>query len=212
MQESGMIPVFNHPDPEVCKAIIKACYDGGLRVFEFTNRSNTAYDVFVQIMEFVSAEMPDMLVGVGSIIDSETTAKFITAGAAFIISPAMIPEMASTCHEHNILWSPGCGTVTEIVQARNNGAIITKLFPGEQVGGPSFVKAVLGPLPHCLLMPTGGVAPEKENLSAWFKAGVCCVGMGSKLFPKKWIEDKEYHKITALVKQTLKTIEEIRTS
>jgi len=212
MKESGMIPVFNHPELEVCKSIVKACYDGGLRVFEFTNRSSSAYDVFVELIQYVRLEMPDMIMGVGSIIDPETTTKFILAGAEFIVSPAMIPEMAEICNQEEILWAPGCGTVTEIVMAQNNGADIAKLFPGEQVGGPGFVKSVLGPMPWSLLMPTGGVSPEKENLTNWFNAGVCCVGMGSKLFPKEWISNGEYDSITNLVKNTLMIIEDIRTA
>jgi 2-dehydro-3-deoxyphosphogluconate aldolase/(4S)-4-hydroxy-2-oxoglutarate aldolase len=210
LKESGMIPVFNHPDLAVCKSVVKACYDGGLRTFEFTKRSESAYDVFVELVKYVRAEMPDMLLGVGSIIDAPTTTKFILAGADFIVSPAMIPEMAAVCCQEDILWAPGCGTVSEIVQAQNLGADIAKLFPGEQVGGPKFVKAVLGPLPWSLLMPTGGVTPEKENLKAWFDAGVVCVGMGSNLFPKEWINAGEYTKITALVKNTLATIHDIR--
>lgn len=212
MKESGMIPVFNHPDLEVCKSVVKACYDGGLRVFEFTKRSESAYDVFVELVKFVRAEMPDMLVGVGSIIDAPTTTKFILAGADFIVSPAMIPEMAAVCCQEQILWAPGCGTVSEIVQAQNHGADIAKLFPGEQVGGPKFVKAVLGPMPWSLLMPTGGVSPEKENLKAWFDAGVVCVGMGSKLFPKEWISNGEFEKVAELVRSTLQIIEEIKNS
>lgn len=206
-----MIPVFNHPNKDVCKSIVKACYDGGLRVFEFTNRSQSAYAVFVELIKYVRSDMPDMLIGVGSIIDSKTTTKFIQAGADFIVSPAMIPKMAEICNQEEVAWAPGCGTVTEIVTAQNHGADIAKLFPGEQVGGPGFVKSVLGPMPWSLLMPTGGVSPDKENLTAWFNAGVCCVGMGSKLFPTDWINNGEYDKITNLVKNTLKIIEEIRT-
>jgi len=212
MRESGMIPVFNHPELDVCKSVVKACYDGGLRTFEFTKRSESAYDVFVELIKFVRAEIPDMLMGVGSIIDAPTTSKFIMAGADFIVSPALVPEMAAECKDHDILWAPGCGTVSEIVQAQKLGADIAKLFPGEQVGGPAFVKAVLGPMPWSLLMPTGGVTPEKENLKAWFDAGVVCVGMGSNLFPKDWIKAGEYHKIAGLVKNTLATIHEIRNS
>lgn len=212
MRESGMIPVFNHPDLEVCKSVVRACYDGGLRTFEFTKRSESAYDVFVELVKFVRSEMPDMLMGVGSIIDAATTTKFILAGADFIVSPAMIPEMAAVCCQEDILWAPGCGTVTEIVQAQNLGADIVKVFPGTQVGGPGFVKAVLGPLPWSLIMPTGGVSTERENLEGWFGAGVICVGMGSNLFPKEWIKAGEYNKITGLVKNTLSIIKDIRNS
>lgn len=210
MKEAGMIPVFNHPDLKVCKSVVKACYDGGLRVFEFTKRSDGAYDVFVELIKYVRAELPEMLVGVGSIIDADTTTKFIHAGADFIVSPALVEEMGAVCHKADVAWSPGTGTLTEIVKAYKLGASIIKLFPGEQVGGPGFAKAALAPLPFLQLMPTGGVSPERENLKAWFDAGVICVGMGSNLFPKDWIAAGEYHKITALVKTTLATIKEIR--
>lgn len=208
--DSGMVPVYNHPDLETCKSVLKACYDGGLRVFEFTNRSESAYDVFVKLHKYAREEMPDMLIGVGSIIDAESTKRFIDAGADFIVSPAMIPEMAKVCTQEEVSWSPGCGTVTEVVAALNHGADIVKLFPGSQVGGPGFVKAVLGPLPGIKLMPTGGVSPDKANLESWFQAGVCCVGMGSKLFPKEWINNREFERLAKLVSSTLQIIEEIR--
>lgn len=212
MKESGMIPVFNHPDLEVCKSVIKACYDGGLRVFEFTNRSAGAYDIFVELRKFADKELPGMLIGVGSIIDGETTQKFIDAGADFIVSPALVEEMGAVCKEADFAWSPGTGTLTEIVKAYKLGADIIKLFPGSQVGGPGFAKAALAPLPFLQLMPTGGVSPDKENLTAWFKAGVVCVGMGSKLFPKDWISNGEFEKLAELVRSTLQIIKEIRNS
>jgi 2-dehydro-3-deoxyphosphogluconate aldolase/(4S)-4-hydroxy-2-oxoglutarate aldolase len=210
LKDSGMVPVFNHPDLEVCKSVVKACYDGGLRVFEFTNRSEAAWEVFTELKKYINNEMPDMLIGVGSILNSFSTTRFLLSGADFIVSPALVDEMANVCDQEDILWIPGCGTVTEIVRAQNLGAEVVKIFPGAQVGGPAFVKAVLGPMPWSSIMPTGGVSPDKENLKAWFDAGVCCVGMGSNLFPKEWIKNGEYSKITALVKETLVTIKEIR--
>jgi 2-dehydro-3-deoxyphosphogluconate aldolase/(4S)-4-hydroxy-2-oxoglutarate aldolase len=210
IKDSGMVPVFNHPDPEICKSIVKACYDGGLRVFEFTNRSEKAFEVFVEIKKFIDTTIPEMQIGVGSIIDAETTTKFINAGADFIVSPALVEEMGIVCKEADIAWSPGTGTLTEIVQAYKQGADIIKLFPGSQVGGPGFAKAALAPLPFLQLMPTGGVSPDRENLDAWFNAGVCCVGMGSKLFPKDWIANREYAKLATLVRNTLDLIEDIR--
>jgi 2-dehydro-3-deoxyphosphogluconate aldolase/(4S)-4-hydroxy-2-oxoglutarate aldolase len=210
IKEAGMIPVFNHPDLEVCKAVLKACYDGGIRVFEFTNRSAGAYDVFVELRKFSSAELPGMLIGVGSVIDAETTSAFIQAGADFIVSPGLVEEMGVVCEQECIAWSPGTGTLTEIIRAHNLGADIIKLFPGSQVGGPNFVKAALAPLPFLSLMPTGGVSPDRENLTSWFNSGVVCVGMGSKLFPKDWISNGKFEKLTELVRSTLQIIEEIR--
>jgi 2-dehydro-3-deoxyphosphogluconate aldolase/(4S)-4-hydroxy-2-oxoglutarate aldolase len=208
--DSGMIPVFNHPDVAVCKSVLKACYDGGLRVFEFTNRSEGAYEVFAELKKYTSSELPDMLLGAGSIIEAETTQKFVDAGADFIVSPAMVEDMAVICNQNEIAWSPGCGTVTEVVKAHNLGSDLIKLFPGSQVGGPGFVRAVLAPLPFLNLMPTGGVSPDRENLLAWFDAGVACVGMGSKLLRKEWILQGEYDKISQLVADTLSLINEIR--
>ncbi len=210
MKESGMIPVFNHPDLETCKGVLKACYDGGARVFEFTKRSESALEVFLELKQYVQDELPEMLLGIGSIIDAKTTNQFIQAGADFIVSPALVPDMADICKENNVVWAPGCGTVSEIVLAQKLGADIVKLFPGAQVGGPSFVKAVLGPLPDSLLMPTGGVSPDRENLKAWLDSGVCCVGMGSKLFPKEWIKNGEFDKLSAKVKNTYSLIDQIR--
>ncbi len=210
MKSSGMVPVFNHVDPDTCKSVVKACYKGGIRVFEFTNRSKSAAIVFAGLAKYVKSELPDMYLGVGSVTDAETTKHFIRSGADFIVSPALVPEMAVVCKEQNVMWIPGCGTVSEIVQAGKLGAEIIKLFPGEQIGGPGFVKAVLGPLPGLLLMPTGGVAPDYENLKNWFEAGVCCVGIGSKLFPAEMINQGDLQQITDRVKQTLAIIQQIR--
>ena len=210
MKEAGMIPVFNHPELEVCKSVVKACYDGGLRVFEFTNRSKGAYDVFVELRKFADKELPGMLIGVGSIIDGETTQNFIDAGADFIVSPALVEDMGTVCKESDVAWSPGTGTLTEIVRAYKLGADIIKLFPGSQVGGPGFAKAALAPLPFLKLMPTGGVSPDHNNLKEWFDAGVVCVGIGSKLFPKDWISNGEFEKLAELVRSTLQIIGEIR--
>jgi 2-dehydro-3-deoxyphosphogluconate aldolase/(4S)-4-hydroxy-2-oxoglutarate aldolase len=208
--DSGMVPVYNHPDVAVCKSVLKACYDGGLRVFEFTNRSEGAYEVFVKLKKYTASVLPEMLLGAGSIIDAKTTRKFIDAGADFIVSPALVEEMVYACEENSVSWTPGCSTVTEIVKAYNLGSELIKLFPGFQVGGPGFVKAVLAPLPFLNLMPTGGVSPDRENLQAWFDAGVACVGMGSRLFPEDWIDHAEFDKLSRLVADTLSLIDDIR--
>jgi len=210
MIESGLVPVFYHPDPDICKNVLKACYDGGLRVFEFTNRADFAHEIFSELSKYARAELPGMLLGAGSIIDAGTAAIYIQAGARFIVSPALVPEMAVVCNRRNIMWAPGCGTLTEIVRAQELGADIVKIFPGAQVGGPPFVKAVLGPMPWSLIMPTGGVSPDKENLKEWFGSGVSCVGMGSNLFPKEWLAQGEFGKITELISNTLSIIKELQ--
>lgn len=210
MKESGLVPVFYHPCIETCKSTVKACYDGGLRVFEFTNRAEFAHEVFSELSKYVTNELPGMLLGAGSIIDSATAALYIQMGAKFIVSPVVDKETAIVCNKRNVMWTPGCGSVSEILQAQSLGADLVKIFPGAQVGGPNFVAAVKGPMPWTMIMPTGGVAPKMDNLREWFNAGVSCVGMGSKLFPKDWIDKEEYQNISALINNTLAMIKEVR--
>ena len=210
MKETGIIPVFFHSDAGVCKHVLKACYDGGVRVFEFTNRGDFAHEVFAELNHWAAAEMPDMMLGVGSVVDAGTASLYIQLGANFIVSPILNPDMAKVCNRRKILWSPGCGSLTEINQAEEYGAEICKIFPGAQVGGPSFVKAIKGPCPWTSLMPTGGVEPTEESLKAWFGAGVTCVGMGSQLITKEIIHKGNYSELTNKVKQVFEILDEIR--
>lgn len=210
MKESRIIPVFYNPNADICKQVVKACYDGGIRAFEFTNRGDFAHEVFAEISKYVKQEMPEMAIGVGSVLEPGTTSLYIQLGADFIVSPVLNPEMAKICNRRKILWSPGCGSLSEISYAEELGAEVVKIFPGAQVGGPEFVKAVKGPMPWTNIMPTGGVSPDKENLEKWFKAGVYCVGMGSKLFPKNIIDDGDFAWITNKVKEVLSFLEEIQ--
>ncbi len=190
MKETGMVPVFYHGDAEVCKNVVKACYDGGVRLFEFTNRGDFAIEVFTEVTKWAAKECPEMIMGVGSIVDEATAALYIANGTNFIVSPLIDEATAKVCNKRKIAWSPGCGSVTEIGRAHELGAEVVKIFPGSQVGGPSFVKAVKGPMPWASIMPTGGVSPDEENLKLWFDAGVTCVGMGSQLFPKEVLAEK----------------------
>jgi 2-dehydro-3-deoxyphosphogluconate aldolase/(4S)-4-hydroxy-2-oxoglutarate aldolase len=210
MKETGIIPVFFHSDAGVCKHVLKACYDGGVRVFEFTNRGDFAHEVFAELNHWAAAEMPDMILGVGSVVDAGTASLYIQLGANFIVSPILNQDMAKVCNRRKILWSPGCGSLTEINQAEEYGAEICKIFPGAQVGGPSFVKAIKGPCPWTSLMPTGGVEPTEESLRAWFGAGVACVGMGSQLITKEIIHKGNYSELTNKVKQVFEILDEIR--
>ncbi len=204
----GMVPVFNHKDPDAGCRVVQACYDAGLRVFEWTNRGPEAAGLFRVVKNYIDTNCPGMLLGVGSVFDGETCRRFHHMGASFIVSPVMEKEMAWTCKELNTLWIPGCGTLTEIHEAQKAGAKMVKIFPGDAVGGPGFVKAVLGPMPWAQIMPTGGVSPDFENLKAWFDSGVCCVGMGSKLFTKELIADPVA--LTEAVRNTLEMINRIR--
>lgn len=200
--QSGIIPVFSHPDLEVSLAIVRACYDGGLRAFEYTNRNAQALDNFRQVAEVAKRDMPDLLLGAGTIWDVPMAETFAQAGADFIVSPIMNPAVGAWCRENNLVWSPGCMTVTEVFNAKQQGAELIKVFPGEIVG-PAFVRSVKSVLPDVKLMVTGGVEPNAENLKAWFGAGVSCVGMGSQLFSKQAIAEKNWATIQQTVAQAV---------
>ena len=208
MKTSGMIPVFYHADIEVAKAVVDASYRGGVRVFEFTNRGENAFSVFTELLKHVQ-KYSDLMLGIGTIMDATTTQKFISAGAHFIVSPILKQEMAAVCKKENKLWIPGCATLTEIVTAKDLGAKVIKIFPGS-VLGPGFVSSIMPVVPGLQLMPTGGVEPTEANLSAWFKAGVICVGMGSQLFAKEVIETKNWAKLEQSVADALAVITKIQ--
>jgi len=210
MKESGLVPVFYHADIAVCKEVVSACYRGGARIFEFTNRGDFAQDVFRELNQFVIREMPDMIVGAGSVVDAVTAGIYIQLGASFIVSPILNEEMARICNRRKILWSPGCGSVSEISRAEELGAEVVKIFPGAEVGGPRFVEMVKGPMPWTSIMPTGGVDATRESLSAWFKAGVWCVGMGSKLITKEMIKNKDYAAVEDNTRKVLEIIAGIK--
>jgi 2-dehydro-3-deoxyphosphogluconate aldolase/(4S)-4-hydroxy-2-oxoglutarate aldolase len=210
MMEIGMIPVFYHQDIEVCKKVLKACYDGGVRVFEFTNRGDFAHEVFAALNKYAALELPEMILGVGSIVDAGTTSLYIQLGTNFVVSPLLSDEMARVCNRRKIAWSPGCGSVSEISKAEELGAEIVKIFPGSQVGGPKFVEAVKGPCPWSSIMPTGGVDTSEENLKLWFNAGVACVGMGSQLIRKQTVAKAEYAQLTEDCRKVLAIIKAIR--
>ena len=176
MQATGIVPVFYHGDLSICKEVLKACYYGGVRVFEFANRGDYAQEVFAELNKYAAENLPGMILGIGSVLDAGTASLYIQLGANFLVSPIVNPEMGRTCNRRKVAWMPGCGSVTEISFAEELGAEVVKIFPASQVGGSSFVKAVKGPLPWCSIMPTGGVDPEEENLKQWFDAGVHCVG------------------------------------
>jgi len=210
MKETGMVPVFYHKDIDVCKKVLNACYEGGVRVFEFTNRGDYAHEVFNELNKYAAENLPEMIMGVGSVVDAGTTSLYIQLGANFIVSPILNAEMAKVCNRRKIAWSPGCGSLTEISYAEELGAEVVKIFPGSQVGGPNFVKAVRGPFPWTSIMPTGGVAPTEENLTAWFEAGVHCVGMGSKLITKDIIAENKYNELTKRSAEALAIIEKVK--
>jgi len=209
MKETGLVPLFYHPDIEVSKMVLKACYKGGARLLEFTARGDFAHEIFGALTKYAIAELPGMIMGVGSVTDSAAASRFMESGANFVVTPVLREDIAIVCNRRKVLWSPGCGTLTEIAKAEELGCEIVKLFPGD-IYGPNFVKAIKGPQPWTSIMPTGGVSPTKENLQAWFDAGVTCVGMGSKLISKEIIANMDIVKLEQTVKDTLDIIKEIR--
>ena len=209
MEESGMVPLFYHPDIEVAKAVLKACYDGGARLMEFTNRGDFALEIFTDLIKYAMAELPGMILGVGSVTDAASASQYMLAGANFVVTPVYREDIAVVCNRRKVLWSPGCGSLTEIAQAEEMGCELVKLFPGSTYG-PGFVKAIKGPQPWTSIMPTGGVSTEENNLRGWFDAGVTCVGMGSKLISKEILADKDYATLQKNVAATLALISKVR--
>ncbi|MGB5171607.1 MAG: bifunctional 4-hydroxy-2-oxoglutarate aldolase/2-dehydro-3-deoxy-phosphogluconate aldolase [Eudoraea sp.] len=208
MEHSGLIPVFFHRDIEVCKEVLRATYNAGIRVFEFTNRGNNALEVFKELVIF-SKSLEGCIVGIGTIFYKEDAEKFHKAGAAFIVSPALVPEVGKYAAENNLLWIPGCGTVTEAHFARVAGATLIKVFPGNVLGA-NFVKSIKAVMPDVKIMPTGGVTVSEDNLHMWFKAGVSCVGMGSQLVTMDILKTHDYERLTQKTKGALSIIEEAR--
>ena len=203
MKQTGVVPVFFNSDIRIAENVVKACYEGGIRAFEFTNRGDFAIEVFKDLSRYVLNECPGMILGAGTILDAPTAALYIQMGANFIVSPSLNPEVARLCNRHGIPYTPGCGSVTEICNAMELGCDMQKIFPAGSVGGPGFVKDILAPLPWAMIMATGSVEPTEENLGNWKKSGVTCVGMGSKLFPKDVIRNEEWEKIAEKCKTAI---------
>lgn len=210
MRETGIIPVFYNKDSGICRNVIKACYEGGVRVFEFTNRGDYAHELFSELNKWTENDFPDLIMGVGSVTDSGTSSLYIQLGANFIVSPILNPNMAKVCNRRKILWCPGCASLSEISYAEELGAEIVKIFPGSSVGGPAFVKAVKGPCPWTSIMPTGGVEPTMDNLKEWFSSGVTCVGIGSKLISGEMIQKEEWGLLTTKVGEAVNIVRSLR--
>lgn len=208
MRDTGIVPLFTHDNAEDAQQVVEAAYRGGVRAFEFTNRRPNSFEVFSHLVR-ERRKFPDLMLGIGTVMDGPTTQKFIDAGADFIISPILKTEMAEVCKKNNISWIPGCATLTEIVTAKEHGAAVIKVFPGS-VLGPGFVSAILPVVPDLRLMITGGVEPAKENLTAWFQAGAMCVGMGSQLFTKDILQNRNWTLLTQRVTQSLELVKQIR--
>ena len=210
MKETGIIPLYYNPRIDICKSIVKALYKGGIRVFEFTNRGDFAHEVFSELNKYVLSELPDMILGVGSVTDAATTSLYLQLGANFIVSPVLKEEMALVCNRRKVLWLPGCGSVSEISRAEELGAEVVKIFPAQSLGGPDFLKAVLGPMPWSSIMPSGGVEPTEESLKKWFNAGAYCVGMGSNLITGEIVRNKDFSLLEDRTREALSILEKIR--
>ena len=209
MGEQGMVPLFYYPDIEICQKVITACYRGGARLLEFTNRGDYAHEVFGELNKYCERELPEMILGVGSVADAGTASLFLQLGANFIVSASIREDVARVCNRRKILYSPGCGSLTEIGQAEELGCEVVKLFPGS-VYSPDFIKAIKGPQPWTSIMPTGGVSPDVDNLKKWFHAGAYCVGMGSKLMVEDESGNFNYEGIEQLTRQSLQSIIQIK--
>ena len=209
MKQTGLVPLFYNSDIELSKKILKACYDGGAQLMEFTARGDFAHEVFGELNKYALANLPGMIMGVGSVTDGAAASRFMALGANFIVTPVLREDIAIVCNRRKVMWSPGCGSLTEIAKAEELGCEIVKLFPGG-IYGPNFVKAIKGPQPWTSIMPTGGVSPTQENLEGWFNAGVTCVGMGSKLVKKDVSGNYNLEQIESDTKSALEIIKSVR--
>lgn len=207
---TGIVPLYYNKNAEIVKRVVKACYDGGARVFEFTNRGDYAHEVFSVVNRWAAQNCPDMVIGVGSVNDPATASLYIQFSASFIVSPSLNPDMAKVCNRRKTAWIPGCASLTEINLAEELGCEIVKIFPGKEIGGPSFVRSVKAPCPWTEIMPSGGVSPDPQSLEEWFKAGVACVGLGSQLTPEHVIEDGNYKFIEDKVRECVDFVKAFR--
>ena len=208
MEKTGLIPVFNHRDQETAAEVMINAYEAGIRVFEFTNRGSNSSEVFAHLVT-VAQGLEGLVLGIGTIWSAQDAVEFLELGAQFIVSPGLIPEIGHEMNDRQVLWIPGCGTITEVASAIELGAQVVKIFPGNVLGS-DFVKAVKSVLPQVKIMPTGGVKPTAENLSKWFGAGVLCVGMGSQLFSKNLIASGNYAQLQDEISDALSLVRSVR--
>lgn len=210
MMDQSVIPVFYHPDLELCTEVIQACANGGAKCVEFTNRGDFAAQVFLDVTRHFAKADPSVIMGVGSIVDAPTAGIFIANGAKFVVGPLLNAEVAKVCNRRGIPYSPGCGSATEIGDAQELGCEIIKVFPGSSVGGPDFVRSVMGPMPWTRIMPTGGVDPTEESLRKWFGAGIVACGIGSNLITKKLLDARDFKGIEESVRKAVTLVRAIK--
>lgn len=210
IKQTGMVPVFYNADPDVAKSIVRACVEGGAPVVEFTNRGDFAWEVFAQVERFCAKELPGAALGAGSVIDAPTAGLYINNGASFVVGPSLNPDLATVCNRRKVAYVPGCATATEISSAEALGCEVVKVFPGDAIGGPDFVRAVLAPMPWSSIMPTGGVDTTRESLEGWFRAGVFAVGIGSRLVSPEIVKSRDWAGLARRTRATVDLIAEIR--
>ncbi|MFA6505631.1 MAG: bifunctional 4-hydroxy-2-oxoglutarate aldolase/2-dehydro-3-deoxy-phosphogluconate aldolase [Treponemataceae bacterium] len=210
MNEISLVPVFYHADLETAINVVAAVSRGGCKLVEFVSRGDHAFEVFSALDNHFRKEDPSLILGAGSIVDPYTAALYINVGANFIVGPMFNPEVAKICNRRQIPYSPGCGSASEISEAQEYGCEIVKVFPGESVGGPKFVKSILGPMPWTRMMPTGGVKPTRESVTEWIEAGVVAMGMGSELITSDNIKAKNWKGIEEKVRETVALVQEIK--
>lgn len=209
MKETGLVPMFYHHDVEIAKKVLKACYDGGARLLEFTSRGDFAHEVFAELNKYAIAKLPGMILGVGSVTDAAAASLYMLLGANFIVTPVLREDIALVCNRRKILWSPGCGSLAEIAKAEEMGCEVIKLFPGD-IYGPKFIEGIKGPQPWTTIMPTGGVSPTAESLKSWFDAGAACVGIGSKLIKADAAGNFDLLKIESLTRECVNIIKSFK--
>ena len=205
----GMLPLYFNSSEEVSLDVLKAIYRAGVKAVEYTNRGDAALSNFKKMVTLRNEEMPGLLLGVGTIKNMQHATDYLAAGADFLVSPGFVPDVAAHCVANDIFYAPGCMTPTEIIAAENSGIGFIKLFPGNMLG-PDFLTGIKDIFPKLLFMPTGGVDTTRENIEGWFKAGVCAVGMGSKLISKKLMEAKDYATMERMTKEVLELISTIK--
>jgi len=210
MMQQGVIPVFYHPDVEVCIQVIQACANAGAKCVEFTNRGDFAAHVFLEVSRHFAKADPSVIMGVGSIVDAPTAGLYVAHGAKFVVGPLLNAEVARFCNRRGVPYSPGCGSATEIGDAQELGCEIIKVFPGASVGGPEFVKSVMGPMPWTRIMPTGGVEPTEDSLRKWFGAGIVACGIGSNMITKALLDANDYQGLEVRVRETVQLVQTIK--
>jgi 2-dehydro-3-deoxyphosphogluconate aldolase/(4S)-4-hydroxy-2-oxoglutarate aldolase len=210
VQQTGFIPLFTHAQISTCRNVLKTSYDAGIRLFEFTNRNANSFDIFTELRQYCNEQLPEMVLGIGTIKNAQQAEQFIRAGADFLISPLILEEIQQVASVHKKLWIPGCATASEIGLAEYWGIDTVKIFPARQLGGPGFIKAVKAVFPNMQFVATGGVEPTAEDIGSWFRGGVTAVGIGSQLFPEDWLNNNRYGMVTEHIKKIIQYIEQAK--